>query len=147
MKTAGLIVALTLSSLLFGQKMKQKAVEVGYLQAPLTPKENLVTQYDFLVEESNMDIKGAMSTMQVRSGSNAYDPRSAFYLGLHGPGHINGFKVVDYKENNPVSHVYVKVGILDIASREVVENGTLQASILPALCYQMQLSVAIELRL
>jgi hypothetical protein len=150
MKTTAFFLVTTVTALFsFGQKLKVKAVELNYLQAPLTPVANMPAEYDFIVEESNMDIKGAMTTVTVLSGSNAYDPRSAFYTGFSGPGRINGFKVVDYQEgtNNTINHIHLKVGILDIASREVMENGSLQGSILPALCYKMQLSVAIEIRL
>jgi hypothetical protein len=149
MKSLAISIAVLTVFFSFGQKLKVKTVELGYLQAPLTPVENMPVEYDFVVEESNMDIKGAMSTVRVVSGSTAYDARTAFYTGFSGPGHINGFKVVGYQEGaeTNINHVHIKVGILDIASREVVENGSLHGSILPALCYKMQLSVAIEVRL
>jgi len=149
MKVIYLLFGLTFSVLSFSQKLKDKTVEFNYLKAPLTPIATMLTQYDFVAEEENMDVKGVKTTLRVVSGTNAYDPRSNFYNGTEGLGHINGFDKVDFvKENESlINHIILKVGVIDVATKDVVQNGSLPGSITPIVCYKMTIKVPMDLSL
>lgn len=147
MKISFVLFVLAISINLFGQKHKDKTVEFKHVKGPLTPIEGMNFQYNFTVEEENQDVTGKKTILTVRSGSMAYDPRSNFYNSTEGLTKINGFSVVNYKaDDEEVNHLRLKVGIVDVVSKDAVPNGTLPNSVTTILCYQMKITVPMELR-
>lgn len=147
-KICFIFLCLAFTKLSFSQKQKDKLVSFKHVKAPLTPISDMIFEYDFIVREENMDNKGVKTTLGVTSGTSAYDARSNFYKGLEGLGRINGFVVLPYGTgaDHPNNRLIFNVGVIDVSTKDVVQNGELQGTLTPALCYQIKFSLPMVLR-
>lgn len=105
----------------FSQKAKDKGVSFKFLKAPLTPKA-LPKNYTFTVTEKYNNEKGVATSVTVKSKTLAYDPKSNFYKGSSGLGHINGFNDIAYHKDSVLFFITMDIGLLDDGLRSVLEG-------------------------
>lgn len=138
-----------ISTLSFSQKLKKEYFNFKYIKAPLTPTP-MSDYYSFKVTEEMLSDKGIKTKETYTSSSLGHGPRSYFFTNMNCMGKINGFKKAPYKANrqpheDTICNIDLYAGVLDLISKDVKKNGSIQGTTTPALAYQVTFSLPMSL--